>query len=79
MSGRETFAPARMVVARNMRRFRRAAGLSQAAAAEAVGVRRETVTEIEARRRSVRAEELPAFARAYSVPVERLLHGTETL
>jgi transcriptional regulator with XRE-family HTH domain len=61
-------------IALNLRRARLHAGLTQKEAAELVGFNNpQTVGEIEAGRRSVRAEELQAFADAYYVDVRLLL------
>lgn len=54
-------------IAARLRAAREAAGLSQGQAAKKLDLHRPTVSEIEAGRRSVSAEELAAFARLYGV------------
>ena len=54
-------------IAARLRAAREAAGLSQGQAAKKLDFHRPTITEIEAGRRSVSAEELAAFAQLYSV------------
>lgn len=56
-----------------LRLAREQAGLSQAQVAKLLGVHRPTVSEIEAGRRRVQADELSEFARIYDVPVSWLL------
>lgn len=55
-----------------LRKAREAAGLSQAQVAELIGLHRPTISEIEAGRRRVAAEELAEFADIYEVTVEWL-------
>jgi transcriptional regulator with XRE-family HTH domain len=59
----------RQVVSNRLRLAREAAGLSQGQAAVRLNMHRPSITEIEAARRRVSAEELAAFARLYSVSV----------
>jgi len=56
-----------------LRLAREQAGLSQAQVAKLLGVHRPTVSEIEAGRRRVQADELNDFARIYDVSVSWLL------
>jgi len=62
-----------VALARRLRSRRLEAGMSQAEAADAVGLSRVAVAEIEAGRRKVSSIELNAFAQAYGQPVESLL------
>lgn len=55
------------VIAARLRAAREAAGLSQGQAAKKLDYHRPTISEIEAGRRSVSAEELAEFARLYGV------------
>ena len=64
-------------LARRLRSSRLEAGMSQAEAADAVGLSRVAVAEIEAGRRKVSSIELNAFAQAYGRPIEFLL-GTKS-
>lgn len=59
-------------IAGRLREARRKAGLTQEAAAKALGMVRPTVSEIEAGRRNVRADELAAFAGLYESDVRWL-------
>lgn len=52
---------------------RKAAGLSQAQAAKLMDMHRPTVSEIEAGRRRLAADELPKFAETYGIGVTWLL------
>ena len=63
----------REAVAGRLRTARELAGLSQAQVAHQLGVHRPTVTEIEAGRRRVAAEELAQLAELYEVDVNWLL------
>lgn len=60
-------------IAGRLRQFRESLGFTQAAVAAELGVHRPTVSEIEAGRRAVTAEELYRFARLYSVAVSEIL------
>lgn len=60
-------------LARRLRTARERLGLTQAAAASALGLHRPTISEIEAGRRSVSGEELYEFSRLYGVSVSDLL------
>jgi transcriptional regulator with XRE-family HTH domain len=64
-------------VASRLRFARTQAGLSQAQVAEKFGLYRPAISEIEAGRRKVSAEELSTFAELYDVDV-RWLAGTDT-
>ncbi len=55
------------VIAARLRAAREDAGLSQGQAAKELGMHRPTISEIEAGRRSVSAEELAEFSRLYGV------------
>jgi|ERR1700680_3649040 transcriptional regulator with XRE-family HTH domain len=66
-------APEQIALARRLRSSRVDAGMSQAEVADAVGLSRVAVAEIEAGRRKVSSIELSAFARAYGRPLEYLL------
>src|SRR5579859_1787822 len=57
-------------IAERLRQAREAAGLSQGQVAKLLGMHRPTITEIEAGRRKVSAEELGALAEAYGVTVQ---------
>jgi transcriptional regulator with XRE-family HTH domain len=59
----------RHAIAARLRLARERAGVSQGQVAKLLSMHRPTVTEIEAGRRSVSAEELSVFARVYSVTV----------
>jgi len=61
------------VVCARLRQAREYAGLSQGQAAKLLDLHRPTITEIEAGRRRVTAEELPKFAEIYDVEVTWLL------
>lgn len=67
----------RELVAVRLRLAREMAGLSQAQSAKQLGLHRPTVTEIEAGRRAVAAEELVQFADLYGVSVNWLTRGTK--
>ena len=62
----------RRIIASRLTLARQQAGLSQAQAAKLLEVSRPTITEIEAGRRKVSAEELVAFSDIYEVSVEWL-------
>ncbi len=65
----------RQAIAARLRAAREQAGLSQGQAAKVLGVHRPAVTEMEAGRRSVSAEELAALADAYGVSVNWLVEA----
>lgn len=65
----------RQAIAARLRAAREQAGLSQGQAAQVLGVHRPAVTEIEAGRRGVSAEELAALADAYGVSVNWLVEA----
>lgn len=60
-------------IADRLRKTRKNLGFTQAQAAEALGVHRPTISEIEAGRRAVTSEELHRFCELYAIPVSRLL------
>lgn len=64
-----------MSIYERLREARIAAGLSQGQAAKILNMHRPTVTEIEAGRRKVSAEEIPLFADAYGVSSVWLMEG----
>jgi transcriptional regulator with XRE-family HTH domain len=66
-------ASEQVALARKLRASRLDAGMSQAEVAEAVGLSRVAVAEIEAGRRKVSSIELNALARAYGRPLEAFL------
>ena len=65
-------------IAERLRAAREHAGLSQGQVAKMLGLHRPTVSEIEAGRRRVTAEELTECARIYDVSVVWLTGGDET-
>jgi transcriptional regulator with XRE-family HTH domain len=62
-------------IASRLRSARKAAGLSQAQVAERLGVHRPTISEVEAGRRRVSAEELARLAEMYGAPVAWFTSG----
>lgn len=62
-------------LANRLRTARELAGLSQGQAAKHLKLHRPTISEIEAGRRNVRADELRAFANLYGVEVSWLTNG----
>lgn len=60
-------------IAERLRRLRKRLGFTQAEVADALGVHRPTISEIEAGRRAVTSEELHRFCELYAVPVSRFL------
>jgi transcriptional regulator with XRE-family HTH domain len=62
-------------VAERLREAREASGLSQGQAAQKMDMHRPTVTEIEAGRRKVSAQEVEKFAELYGVTVEWIVSG----
>lgn len=67
----------RMNIAARIRTAREAAGLSQGQVAKHLGMHRPTISEIEAGRRRVSAEEIATFAELYGVDANWLTKGTE--
>jgi transcriptional regulator with XRE-family HTH domain len=65
----------RLKIAERLKRAREAAGLSQGQAAKRLKMHRPTISEIEAGRRRVQAEELSSFAELYGVGASWLLNG----
>lgn len=63
-------------MAERLRDAREAAGLSQGQVAKLLGYHRPTISEIEAGRRRVLADEAKLFADTYGVSVDWLLTGT---
>lgn len=64
-----------MSVSDRLREAREAAGLSQGQVARKLGMHRPTISEIEAGRRKVSAEELELFASTYNVSSEWIVTG----
>ena len=64
-------------IARRLRVARENAGLSQGQVARLLDLHRPTISEIEAGRRRVTAEELPRFADIYEVSIDWLSRGGE--
>jgi transcriptional regulator with XRE-family HTH domain len=62
-------------IASRLQMARKLSGLSQGQVAKSLGMQRPTISEIEAGRRRVAAEELVAFAKLYSVSIEWLATG----
>lgn len=65
----------RVAIAARLRAAREQAGLSQGQVAKKLKVQRPTISEIEAGRRKVPAEELPSFAEIYDVSVSWLTNN----
>jgi transcriptional regulator with XRE-family HTH domain len=65
-------------MAERLRAAREQAGLSQGHVAAKLKMQRPTITEIEAGRRKVTAEEAGSFAELYDVSVAWLIQGKET-
>jgi len=68
---------ARGEIAERLRAAREQAGLSQGQVAAKLGMQRPTISEIEAGRRKVTAEEAGTFAALYDVSVAWLINGHE--
>lgn len=67
----------REVIAQRLRAAREQAGLSQGQVAARFGMNRPTISEIEAGRRRVSAEEVSLFSSLYDTSVEWLTNGKE--
>lgn len=65
-----------MSVAERLREARIASGLSQAQVAKKLGMHRPTISEIEAGRRKVSAQELELLTKLYNVSMEWIVSGT---
>lgn len=65
-----------MSVAERLREAREASGLSQGQVAKKLKMHRPTISEIEAGRRKVTAEELGRFAQLYGISVEWIVGGS---
>lgn len=63
----------RTAIAARLRMAREAAGLSQGQAAKLMGMHRPTVSEIEAGRRRLAADEMAKFAKTYGIGVAWLI------
>ena len=68
----------RETIAARLKQAREHAGLSQGQVAKRLNLHRPTVSEIEAGRRRIAAEELNKFAGLYRVSIEWLLRGDES-
>ncbi|QDT66481.1 helix-turn-helix domain-containing protein [Calycomorphotria hydatis] len=66
-------------IANRLKSAREQAGLSQGQVAKLVGMHRPTISEIEAGRRSVKAQEVSTFSELYEVSEDWLLSGMEHL
>lgn len=66
----------RISIATRLRQARELAGLSQGQVARLMGIHRPTVSEIEAGRRRVSADELQEMAKLYDISVSWLTEGT---
>ena len=64
-------------IASRMKRARQASGLTQGQVAKQLKIHRPTVSEIEAGRRSVSAEEVAEFAELYGVNTNWILEGSD--
>ncbi len=62
-------------IAEKVREARELSGLSQGQAAKMLGIHRPTISEIEAGRRNVKADEIITFANLYGVEVSWLMDG----
>jgi transcriptional regulator with XRE-family HTH domain len=67
--------PARVAIAERLKAAREQAGLSQGQAARLLGLHRPAISEIEAGRRRVSAEELARLAGVYDVSISWLTSG----
>lgn len=67
-----------MSVPERLREAREASGLSQGQVAKKLEVHRPTISEIEAGRRKVSAQELEKFSALYGVSVEWIVSGVST-
>ena len=65
--------PSRLTIAQRLRLAREMAGLTQGQVAKKMGLHRPTITEIEAGRRKVSADELSSLAELYGVSVSWLV------
>lgn len=69
----------RNAIAARLREARKNAGLSQAQAAKLLKMHRPTISEIEAGRRRVSAEEIREFSALYEISESWLLSGDKTI
>lgn len=60
-----------------LRQAREAAGLSQGQVAKKLSMHRPTISEIEAGRRKVSADEIAAFATVYGIPIDWIIRGAD--
>src|SRR5690349_16740111 len=72
----ERLDSSRASIAARLRQARELAGLSQGQVARLMGVHRPTISEIEAGRRRVSADELQEMAKLYDISVAWLTEGT---
>lgn len=70
--------PTEKTLAQRLRNAREAAGLSQGQVANKLNLHRPSVSEIEAGRRKVSADEISSFADIYGVSTEWLINGNAT-
>lgn len=66
-------------IASRLRLAREQAGLSQGQVAKLLGMHRPTISQIEAGRRKVSADELASFAKLYDVGIDWLASGASAL
>ena len=66
----------RAEIATRLRMARKAAGLSQGQVAKKLNLHRPTISEIEAGRRRVSAEEVSALAQIYGIDANWIVHGS---
>lgn len=65
-----------MSIQNRLREAREASGLSQGQVAKKLEIHRPTVSEIEAGRRKVSAQEIEQFSKIYGVPVDWIINGS---
>ena len=65
-----------MSIQNRLREAREASGLSQGQVAKKLELHRPTVSEIEAGRRKVSAQEIEQFSKIYGVPVDWIINGS---
>ena len=65
-----------MSIQNRLREAREASGLSQGQVAKKLEMHRPTVSEIEAGRRKVSAQEIEQFSKVYGVPVDWIINGS---
>lgn len=65
-----------MSIQNRLREAREASGLSQGQVAKKLEMHRPTVSEIEAGRRKVSAQEIEQFSKIYGVPIDWIINGS---